>query len=251
MKIFFGLAVLLGLAHCKEIVLTGQGTFRPPSEQLFRYVLKGNKQKVKQLLLGDEDLGLAPVDINVRNYMGRSTLFIAAEKVDIPMVQYLLKLDAEYDEIGPIDLDSTDYWGNTALNMIARAPAKSIPHGETAKGWPLMRQFEKAYIIMKALIQAGANVDKANQHGVTPLFTAASTGFADGAQLLVDNGADKDYVVPENGQVQRYSGHTPLDVAYKQKSYLAAVKKSTTYYDRTIETLCALNAAQVRAPNAC
>ena len=48
----------------------------------------------------------------------------AVLEVNIEMVRLLFDLAENNDKIGPIDLELSDYWGNTPLHLIAKAPYK-------------------------------------------------------------------------------------------------------------------------------
>ena len=50
-------------------VVKGQATFRPPAAQLIDMVAKDRREDVQKLLTGSEDF--LPIDINVKDYMGR------------------------------------------------------------------------------------------------------------------------------------------------------------------------------------
>ena len=68
----------------------------------------------------------------------------AVQTANIEMVRLLFQLDEgkllnhsllelfditlESDKIGPIDLEQSDYWGNTALHLVAKAPYKPYKH---------------------------------------------------------------------------------------------------------------------------
>ncbi|CAG5099344.1 Oidioi.mRNA.OKI2018_I69.XSR.g16465.t1.cds [Oikopleura dioica] len=77
---------------------------------------------VEALLKGSEKFH--GIDINSKDYMGRSVLMNAVNNVDIEMVRHLFKVDEENDNVGPLRIDDTDHWGGTALHLIVRAPFK-------------------------------------------------------------------------------------------------------------------------------
>merc|ERR1739848_215478 len=214
-----------------QIALSGQSSSCPPAAQLISNVGRGmsREQQIKDLLLGKP--GYEPVDINAVNYMKRSALFVACQKVDIPMVEFLTSFAKNQESVGTIDFESKDYWGNTALNMIARAPPKPYGHDDQVTDWPLKRRMEYAYHIMRILIDSGADVNSANDNGATPLITAAGVGFADAIDLLAESGADINYRIeaPE-GSFSRFRGFSALDIAVKQRNYLKSVGKGTVFY---------------------
>merc|ERR1712241_971296 len=231
------------------VVLSGQSTFRPPGAQLNAQVEKDNRDEVVELITGSR-VGYEPVDINSQNYLGRSVLQCAAQTVNIQMVQLLF--DTAEEQGLTIDLNNQDFWGNTVLHTLANAPAKPLKYGERATDWKLKRRFEHAHIIMKSVLRHGADPNLANSYNVTPLLTAASIGFMDACELLVDAGADIDYVAePIPNRPNRFGGYTALDLAVTQKNYLTSLGEGTFYYDRTIDYLCSKGATQAKTPDAC
>ena len=62
--------------------------------------------------------------------------------------------------------------------------------------------------VTRLLLDKGAEVDRANDGGGTPLFVACQEGRADAARLLLDNGAKVDMAEKD--------GRTPLDIAKSQ-----------------------------------
>ena len=66
---------------------------------------------------------------------------------------------------------------------------------------------------VKLLIDSGADVNKGNMHGETPLYIASRDGHYDVVQLLVDAGADVDNA-DQNGTTPLYAAlameHLPV-----------------------------------------
>ena len=66
------------------------------------------------------------------------------------------------------------------------------------------------------MLDKGAEVDRANKNGTTPLSIACSNGRVDAARLLLDKGAEVD-------RANKW-GRTPLDIAKQNyKSSIVAL----------------------------
>jgi len=255
----------------EAIVIMGQSSFRPEGAQLIAAVLKPATSKivaedtryeyVDDLVFGRNNYH--PVDMGpvTHDYMGKSVLAVAVGNLDIEMVAHLLKLkgqkiDNPESTIGDtvqIDLDQKDYWGNTALHLVATAPPKPLQYGDVATDWPLKRRWEHAHAIMKRLLSHGANPNAKNEYNMTPLMTASAIGFSPGVEELLKNGAEINYeVIAVPKKFNRYPGFTALDIAVQQQAYLKSIGRDTYYYEQTIAVLCQNGAHQAKtSPNAC
>ena len=104
-----------------------------------------------------------------------------------------------------VDVTKADDWG-----------------GETPLYWAAFKGHTEC---VKLLIEAKADVNKANEYGYTPLYWAALLGHTECVKLLIDAGADV------NKKVNNW-GHTPLHVAkteeIKRLLREAAEKKPAT-----------------------
>uniref|UniRef100_A0A2K5PQC7 Ankyrin repeat domain 52 n=1 Tax=Cebus imitator TaxID=2715852 RepID=A0A2K5PQC7_CEBIM len=108
-------------------------------------------------------------DLGCKDRKGYGLLHTAAASGQIEVVKYLLRMGAEIDE--------PNAFGNTALHIACYL-------GQDA--------------VAIELVNAGANVNQPNDKGFTPLHVAAvSTNGALCLELLVNNGADVNYQVPE------------------------------------------------------
>ncbi|CBY24639.1 unnamed protein product [Oikopleura dioica] len=151
----------------RNMIIMGQGSFRPPSAMLIAMVNQNSHSEnkmaaVEALLKGSENFH--GIDINSKDYMGRSVLMNAVNNVDIEMVHHLFKVDDENDNVGPLRIDETDHWGGSALHLIVRAPFKPYGFGEKVLDWPLKRRFEKANTVLRILLNKGANVNQLNSY---------------------------------------------------------------------------------------
>jgi uncharacterized protein len=101
--------------------------------------------------------------------------------------------------------------GNTALWFSAQGP------------WP------KGAEVARVLVEAGADVNKACEHGRTALHMAAAWGHADVARLLLDSGADPS-VVDDEGltppMVARI-GYRSTNVTDEQREAVCQVFRSS------------------------
>lgn len=108
----------------------------------------------------DNDYDVA--DINKVGMYGNSALMKAVREAKSDVVKDILSLNPEL-EIANID-------GNTAL-------------------WNAC--FGQDYRCVELLVDAGINLDKMNDNGVTALMYSASAGKEDMVKLLLSHGADK------------------------------------------------------------
>lgn len=104
-------------------------------------------------------------------------LFYAAEKGDLAIIRYLV-------QEGGARIDEADTVGNTALFY-------TIDRGN--------------YQIVEELLSLGADPNKPNRQGVTPLMQAMRGGFGDIAEMLLEAKADPN--------ARDYAGNTVLDWA--------------------------------------
>jgi len=112
----------------------------------------------KWLIDNDYDV----TDINKVGMYGNSALMKAVREAKSDVVKDILSLNPEL-EIANID-------GNTAL-------------------WNAC--FGQDYRCVELLVDAGINLDKMNDNGVTALMYSASAGKEDMVKLLLSHGADK------------------------------------------------------------
>ena len=73
--------------------------------------------------------------------------------------------------------------------------------------------------VVRLLVEAGADKNKADNDGLTPLFMASHNGLLEIVRLLIDAGADKD----QAPFTRYYTGMKPLYIACK-KGHLEIVR---------------------------
>ncbi|HTQ99937.1 MAG TPA: ankyrin repeat domain-containing protein [Candidatus Acidoferrum sp.] len=153
---------------------------------------------------------------------GTTSLFRAARGGDLAMTDLLLKHGAL------VDLPNED--GLTPLIVAAGIRAAAI---DTRGKY---RTEKEGYAVTKRLLEAGANVNAADNFGQTALFGAATSAWNSVVQLLVDNGADLnhkdsagktalDAALGKAGQFGRGSGGDPHPETAALIEKLAAAKK--------------------------
>ena len=82
----------------------------------------------------------------------------------------------------------------------------------------------------RLLLDNGAEVDRANQNGATPLHIACCTGHVDLARLLLDNGAEVNRAMKDGATpllIACYNGH--VDAARLLLDNGAEVNRATTW----------------------
>ncbi len=149
------------------------------------------------------------VDINEPDEEGRTLLINASSKGDndsvgeknFHLVKLLLDCGAE------LNLEAKDHWGNTALIMASRNGAARI---------------------VKALIDAGAEVNAQNGIGWTGLMRAAKHGYPVTVKVLLNHGSDK-YISNEDGKTAR-------DIVIENRDAIIR-KRGQSVYDELLELL--------------
>ena len=167
-----------------------------PSMRLYNAALVGDNSNVRALL--DEG-----VDINYRagGYeQGATPLMAASQKGHIETVTLLLLEGA--------DVNAVTNLGETALyfalehpeiiKLLLYAGADTELATTTTYSTPLHLAASEEGLTetVKALIDAGADVNKINTFGFTPLYWASMNGNTENVKLLLDAGAD---VKPNSG----------------------------------------------------
>ena len=120
-------------------------------------------------------------NIDVRNKLGQTALFIAGERGLDELVKLLLT------ETGA-DPGIRNFYGQSALHAACFRKHKSV-----------------AVLLIDALIAGGGNIDVPDDDGNTPLYAACYCGAAEIVKILLKNGASP--------AVKNLQGLTPLTIA--------------------------------------
>ncbi|MDX2146061.1 MAG: ankyrin repeat domain-containing protein [Planctomycetota bacterium] len=174
-----------------------------------------------------DELLKAGANVEARDAIGRSPLMYAALSGDAPTVRRLLEANARVDARDPdnwtppllaayrgnvdalrlliefgANVNNKNKWGQTALMAAARSGDQATAEvvlaakpdvndqdetGDTALS--LAAQTDTGYALIERLLAAGANVNIANEDGVTPLMRAADRGDKRLLVLLLERGA--------------------------------------------------------------
>ena len=127
--------------------------------ELINAVKAGDTASVQRMLA-------AGADVNSRDGEGSTLLMLAAHAGDLPMVKVLIE--------GGADVNACDERGWSPL-------AKAVYNAELKRGFA---------DVVKALIDAGANIEAAIGYGVRPLMLAAGYGETEVVEALLNAGAD-------------------------------------------------------------
>ena len=151
--------------------------YRPSHETPLILATHGGHVDCLRLLLE------AGADVNKGGSLGRPALIHAVEYGESDCVELLLEAGAGVDETDDRD-------GKTALMYGAEGPSRTHTYLCQRKDWG---DFSRGcYKCFRLLLEAGADIEKADEHGTTALTFAAGDGGRDYVQLLLDAGADVD-----------------------------------------------------------
>ncbi|KAE8149462.1 ankyrin repeat-containing domain protein [Aspergillus avenaceus] len=183
--------------------------------------------KTHKIVLGlslsslEDEIIQSPDDINTRDAMGRTPLAWAAARGDTRAIVTLLGHGADPNIID-VQLSGTlsnaASQGHTvAVRLLLEAGAYTdfpYPNGER-KGSPLncAARNAKDVLLLKSLLDFGADVDASGTDGKTSLINAARIDNASFAMLLLEYGADINAVSAD--------GSTPLTTAITYNSHNA------------------------------
>lgn len=208
-----------------ETASNAMRTITSGSHHLDEFIDSSNFTQTHKIVLGlsmrnlEEELMLSPSDIDSQDAMGRTPLAWAAARGDAQMVATLLSYDADPNITdvqisGP--LSNAAAQGHTAcVELLLEAgadPDPLLPKG-VKKGTPLSvaaRNSNDA-MLLKRLLDFGANVDTLTVEDKTPLFHVARNDNASFAMLLLEYGADINATAT--------TGETPLTTAITYNSH--------------------------------
>lgn len=176
-------------------------------EEFFNQVRKGNLKTVRLFL--DSGFNVNYENVNYENKRLESPLKIAAKKGHSNVIKLLLSRGAYVNtgDYTPLMI-ATDEGKVEAVEVII-GYSKDIDINDTGIDNETALHHacrSRQYKIAEILINAGANLEWPDDHGITPLICAVQEKDIKMAQLLIKNGADV------NGSDLRegYSGQTPL-----------------------------------------
>jgi ankyrin repeat protein len=173
-------------------------------QKLFEAIYRGEGRRVRRQL----QHGVSP---NARDERGSTALYVASVQGEAWPAGELLAAGASPDLESGGDADGTPLcgaasWGHTAvLRALLEAgadPDRAESDGFTPLAWAVAGgSCESASM----LLEAGADPNRADSHGRTPLHRAADHGRLELVRLLLEHGADPSIADEE--------GKTPRDVA--------------------------------------
>ncbi|EFR04046.1 hypothetical protein MGYG_07052 [Nannizzia gypsea CBS 118893] len=189
------------------------------------FIDESNFTQIHRIVLGlslrslEEEIKLHPEDINAQDSMGRTPLAWAAARGDSHSVVTLLSHGADPNIMdvqisGPVsNAAARGYTACVRLLLEARAhPDPPMPPG-VKKGSPLNVAARNAtdILLLKNLLDFGADPDSSGTDGDTPLIHAARTDNSSFALLFLEYGADINYISKK--------GATPLTTAITYNSH--------------------------------
>ena len=189
------------------------------------FVGEQNYTMLHKIILGlsmtslEEEIRLHPEEINTRDVMDRTALAWAACRGDDRAIVTLLSHGAE---VNTLDIQHSapvchaadrDYATCVRLLLEAGAdPNIAAAHGyKVGDGLNVAARNASDPLVLKTLLDFGANVDSCGVDGVTPLIHASRRDNASFAFLLLENGA--------NINATNTAGQTPLTTAVAYNSH--------------------------------
>ena len=168
-------------------------------------------QRIELGLVGKDlktELGASTKEINTRDPNGRTALFMAAERNDLPVVNLLLGYGADPNIISP-DQGSPLHSAAIARGSCCVAPL--LRHGANIEAMTSWRQTALHYVAAyknderpaKMLLEAGADTNSRDLDGITPLQWAVVSNGEKVVEVLLGSGADINNVDNSNNTAVR------------------------------------------------
>jgi len=182
-----------------------------PTTELIKAIQANDLPQVKALVA-------VGADVNVRDENGATPLMWAATVENLPLCQYL------YQQGADVSIKNKD--GKTVFDM-----ADQVDHQEVADFFSSLQYIQSAQLLLatkrgdiakvKEAIKNGAMINEADLKGWTALHHAASNGFIEVTQLLLEQGVHVDVLTEDRKTAYDYA---------KEKGYklLAAYLKDPT-----------------------
>lgn len=200
-------------------------TITKGSEYLDDFIDESNFTQTHRIVLGllsrdlEQELLAHPYQVNAQDTMGRTALAWAAARGDSRAIVTLLRYGADPNIMdsqlsGPLSNAAAQSHTACAKLLLdaGASPDPPLPYG-ISKGGPLnvaARRSDDA-ILVKVLLDFGAEVDQAGVDGKTALFHAAQNNDATLAILLLEYGAEINTAT--------ITGDTPLTTAITHNSH--------------------------------
>jgi ankyrin repeat protein len=174
-----------------------------------------------------EELIKRGADVNVKRYVGDTTLMFAARTGNVKTVNALLRAGANPNatvmsphagEISPLTnaIDSDSPSRVEIAKLLIGAKAEINPKGDFFAS-PLMNAVNDLEMV-KLLVASGANVNQKNFRGVTALMIASGAGSASVVRYLLEQGADLN--------ARDREGHNALEYAEERRELFEPSRKA-------------------------
>lgn len=137
------------------------------------------------------------------NRLGFTPLICAAMAGDAEVVQLLIARGATPNDATPAGMTALDYaaeWDHAGIvELLSRAGAKPNPEALLRSAAESVSAMDGG-ASMKALLDAGVDVNSTNRAGMTPLMAAVLAGRRDNVRWLLSKGADPNLQTPTEGK---------------------------------------------------
>jgi ankyrin repeat protein len=169
-----------------QLELTADGIRSGECELWFRMVHTGDLGVVRKLIL-------AGIDIERKNWYGRTGLMFAAYGGYLEMVKLLVERGAEVgekDEDGTTSLMFAAFGGNLEMVKVLIERGARLEEKDKNGMTSLMFAAQEGNLeIVKLLVERGARLEEKDNYGIMSLMIAACSGGLEMVKLLVERGA--------------------------------------------------------------